>query len=106
MRNWQLLLLPELQRFPSGERSAALRNARETESDLLELAGIGAALLLATGLTRYALGEDAGVFTRLVACIQNFALALPLLGAGILPFHLRRLRRGLREQLARRNSTR
>ena len=106
MRNWQLLLLPDLRRFPDEERAAAIRDARETELDLLELAGAGLALLVATWLTRYALGADAGAFDRIAACLLNFAVALPLLAAGFLPFHLRRLRRGLREQLARRGSPR
>jgi hypothetical protein len=106
MRNWQLLLLPELRRFPDEERAAAIRDARDTELDLLELAGAGLALLLATWFTRYSLGEGTGGLARLLACLLNLAVALPLLVAGFLPFHLRRLRRGLREQLARRGSPR
>ena len=106
MRNWQLLLLPDLRRFPDEERAAAIRNAGETELDILELAGAGLALLLATWATRYALADASAAATRLVACLLNFGLALPLLLAGFLPFHLRRLRRGLREQLARRTTAR
>lgn len=106
MRNWQLLLLPDLRRFPEEERAAAIRDARDTELDLIELAGAGVALLLATWLTRYSLAESADGLDRILACLLNFAVALPLLVAGFLPFHLRRLRRGLREQLARRGTPR
>lgn len=106
MRNWQLLVLPDLRHFPAEERRAALRQARDTEYDLVELAGLALALVLATWATRYGIASDAGASTRLLAALVNFGIAVPVLLAGALPLHVRRLRRGLRAQLARRPPTR
>lgn len=94
-------LLPELRRFPSAEQDEVLRSARRTELDFLELLGMAVGLLIVTALTRFTL-EDAGLSTRFLATLTNFAVALPLLAVALGPFHIRRLRRGLREQLRRR----
>jgi hypothetical protein len=53
-----------------------------------------------TALTRYAL-PDPTLPTRTAAALLNAAVALPLLVLLLGPFHLRRLRRGLREQIDR-----
>jgi hypothetical protein len=106
MRNWQVLLLPDLQRLPPEEHAAAIRNAGETELDIVELAGLAVALLLVTWATRYSLADVAAGAGLPLATLLNFAIALPLLAAAFAPFHIRRLRRGLREQLARRPGTR
>lgn len=106
MRNWQVLLLPELQRLPREEHAAAIRNAGDTELDWIELAGVGLALLLATWGTRYSLADVAAGAGLPLATLLNFAIALPVLAVVFAPFHIRRLRRGLREQLARHPSAR
>ena len=94
---WQALL-PELQRFPAHERDQALRVASRTPLQALELAGMAAALVAVTALTKFA-APDPGLDSRLALALLNFAVALPLLVAALGPFHLRRLRRGLRAQL-------
>lgn len=94
-------LLPELREFPPADQEAALRAARDTALDVVELLGMAAALVLVTGLTRYSLPEP-GMAPRFLAAVLNFALALPLLAIAVGPLHLRRLRRGLREQLRQR----
>jgi len=91
-------LLPELRRFPTADQDEALRVARRTDLDFFELLGMAAGLLVVTALTRYALA-DASMSTRFVASLVNFAVALPLLAVALGPFHIRRLRRGLRDQL-------
>jgi uncharacterized membrane protein len=93
-----LSLLPELRRFPRQDRTEALAAARATSLDTLELIGMALALVAVTALTKYAL-PDGSVFSRFVMALLNFAVALPLLVATLGPFHLRRLRRGLRAQL-------
>ena len=93
------MLLAELAQFPAEERRRRLRLARETPLDFVELAAMAIALVAVTALTRYALA-DASLGTRLLAAAANFAVALPLLAVTLAPFHLRRLRRGLRRQLA------
>lgn len=91
-------LLPELRQFPENERGAALERARETPLDLIEIAGMAIALVIVTALTKYTLPE-ATFASRIAMALLNFAVALPLLVAALGPFHLRRLRRGLRAHL-------
>lgn len=99
-RLWPLLL-PELREFADDERAAALHAARDTALDVVELVGMAVGLVAVTMLTRYGLpaGEPS---MRYAAMLMNFAAAVPLLALALGPFHLRRLRRGLREQLMRR----
>lgn len=99
-RLWPVLL-PELRHFPAAEQDAALKAARDTALDMLELLGMAAGLVVVTGLTKYSL-SDSGMSTRFGAALLNFVVALPLLAVCLGPFHVRRLRRGLREQLQRR----
>ena len=91
-------LLPELTRFPEHQRAAALRRARDQELDAVELVGAAVALLVATVVTRFAL-DDLRPAPGLVSFLLNLALAVPILLVLFLPFHLRRLRRGLRSEL-------
>jgi hypothetical protein len=93
--NW---LLPELQRFAPAQREQALRAARATALDTFELVGMAFGLIAVTALTKYALSDDS-LSTRFAMAALNFLVALPLLAAVLGPFHLRRLRRGLRQQL-------
>ena len=101
-RLWPVLL-PELRSFSDSERDIALKRARETPLDALELVGMAAGLVLVTALTRYVL-PDGGFATRFAAMAMTFAVAMPLLMLCLGPFHVRRLRRGLREQLRRGHS--
>jgi hypothetical protein len=97
-RLW-LVALPELRAFPSTERDEALRKARLASADVLELLGMAAGLVIVTAVTRYAL-HDADVQTRLAMALLNFVVAVPLLVVVLAPFQVRRVRRGLRAQLA------
>ena len=101
-RLWPVLL-PELREFPAPEQDAALRTARDTALDLLEMLGMAAGLVLVTAATRYGVA-GLGAADRFGAAVANFVVALPLLALCLGPFHLRRLRRGLRAQLQRRRS--
>ncbi|MBI5276913.1 MAG: hypothetical protein HY854_10670 [Burkholderiales bacterium] len=94
-----LWLLPELKNVPPAERRNALRVARDCELDVLELLGVAFAFVLAALLARLLFG-DVRWESRVLAFLMNFALAAPVILVAFLPFHLRRLRRGLR---ARRN---
>jgi hypothetical protein len=99
-RLWPVLL-PELQAFPPPERDVALRLARGAELDMLELLAMAGGLVLVTALTRYGT-ENAALVSRFWMAALNFVVAVPLLAVVLGPFHLRRIRRGLREQLDRR----
>jgi len=99
-RLWPVLL-PELRQFPAAEQDGALASARDTALDLFELLGMAVGLVAVTALTRYAL-VDPGLSVRVGAAATNLVVAVSLLAAFLGPFHLRRLRRGLRQQLRRR----
>jgi hypothetical protein len=62
-------------------------------------------MVAVTVLTRYALPlRDMAGLSRVTGIFMNFALALPLLAVFLGPFHIRRLRRGLRAMLHERAS--
>jgi hypothetical protein len=96
--------LPELQRFPEGDRADAIRAASSTSFDVIELLGIAAGLVAVTALTRYGTAE-LSLAHRIGAAFANFVVALPLLAAAVAPFHVRRVRRGLRDILRSRGRT-
>jgi hypothetical protein len=100
MRLWRVLL-PELKQFPQAEQAGALRAARETNLETVELVGMAAGLVLVTAVTRYGL-PDGSLASRTEAAVTNFVVAIPLLALVLAPFHVRRLRRGLRQQLHQR----
>lgn len=98
MRKLWLLLLPELGQFPPRDHAQALQKARETNFDILELLGVAFGLVLVTTATQYAL-PDQSLPSRFAAALLNFIIAVPLIALVVAPFHIRRLRRGLRTQL-------
>lgn len=100
-RAWPVLL-PELRRFPESERGDVLRLARETSLDTIELVGMAIGLVVVTALTKYTVPDDS-LASRYAMAVLNFIVAVPLLVAALGPFHIRRLRRGLRAQLERRH---
>jgi hypothetical protein len=99
-RLWPLVV-PELRQFTETEQDTALQSARNTTLDLLEIVGMAAGFLFVTVVTQYAL-PDYSFLSRLSAAALNFAIAAPLLLVTLGPFHIRRIRRGLRHQLQRR----
>jgi hypothetical protein len=102
-RLWPLLL-PELRQFAPEERHAALRSARDEELDLLEMVGVLLALVAVTALTNVSLVEDRAI-ARGSQVLLTFLVAFPLLGLAVAPLHLRRIRRGLRSRLRRREGS-
>lgn len=104
MKNLLRLFVPELRSLAREQQALAWAAARRTEFDAIELLGIAAAVVLTAVLTRYVL-PDGSAASRLAAALLNFALALPLLVVTVGPFHVRRLRRGVRAWCARRLST-
>jgi hypothetical protein len=97
-KTW-LLLLPELRRCCPDEQEHVLANARHTRLDIFELLGMAFAVVAAAALTQYSLATYAALAGP-AAALLDVAVALPLMVMCAGPFHLRRLRRGLREQLA------
>lgn len=93
MPKLRLLIYPELHRIPERERDAALDEARGTDFDGIELAGIAFGLLLTAGVTRYVAPD--GISQRIEAFLANFLVAVPLLAVVAGPFFIRRTRRGL-----------
>jgi hypothetical protein len=89
-------LYPELKRIDPKDRIRALQKAKEVPFDAIELIGIGIALVLVVGVTRYSVAEM-GLIARVGAALANFIVAIPLLMIFAGPFYVRRVRRGLRE---------
>jgi hypothetical protein len=92
------LLYPELRAYGRQDRARLLRDARQEPFELLEWAGILAALVIVAGITRYSVAGF-GLADRIAVALANFLVAVPLLVATAGPFLVRRTRRGLRERL-------
>ena len=92
------LLYPELRGYGRQDRARLLRDARQEPFELLEWAGILAALVIVAGVTRYSVAGF-GLADRIAVALANFLVAVPLLVATAGPFLVRRTRRGLRQRL-------
>ena len=91
-------LLPELRQFQEVQREQALQRARGTSLDVIELVGMAVGLVVVTALTKYIVPNTLTA-SRIALSLISIAVAMPLMVAALGPFHLRRLRRGLRTQL-------
>ena len=83
--------LPHIVQLPPGEWDEALRQARQTDFDLVERIGVVAGVALTTWLLR----SDAGEVALPIRFVAQFAAAVPLLILMVGPFYLRCLRRGV-----------
>lgn len=99
---WQFVL-PDLGRFPPDERQQALRVARESRLDAMELVVLVIWLVLVTALVRYMVDQAAQADRLAYSVVMNLIVTVPLLLAVFIPVHIRRLRRGLRAQLQQRS---
>lgn len=97
MSQFDLLLYPELRAVGEQERERSLRRARQTPFDLAELAGMAAAVVLVTSVTRYGVRHD--FLDQAVTELAGFLVAIPLLCLAIAPLLYRRTRRGLHKVL-------
>ncbi len=97
MSQLDLLLYPELRALGEQERERALRDARQTPFDLVELAGMAAAVVLVTSVTRYGIRHD--FLDQVAMGVANFLVAIPLLCLAVGPLLYRRTRRGLHKTL-------
>jgi hypothetical protein len=94
-------IYPDLLVFPEAERPDVLRRARRAPLASSELAGIALALVVVTALTRYgSSGLDAD--ERVAYALASFVIALPMLVIAVGPLLVRRTRRALRAEAARR----
>lgn len=100
---WQALL-PELRQFPHSERQQALQRARSSQLDALELVALAIWLVLVTALMRNMVNSVLEAERIAYSVVMNLVITVPLLLLVIVPVHIRRLRRGLREQLEQRRS--
>ena len=91
------LLYPELLAHDRKDRARLLQEASKEPFDLLEWAGMLAALVLVVSITRYSVAEFSLV-DRLAVALVNFLVAIPLLVVTVGPFLVRRTRRGLQKQ--------
>ena len=98
MRKFWLWLLPELQLFPAQRQAEALKKSRQGDLDIPELLGMALGLVLAAIAAQYASPGNPPLPHAVVALL-DFVIAVPLMAMVVIPFHIRRLRRGLRVQL-------
>jgi len=98
------LLYPRLRSFPPEEQSQVLQRARALPFDVVELVGFAIGLVLVTMVVSYSIGELSAL-RRLLAILLNFVIALPLLALFAGPFWVRRTRRGLEQEWAKRSPT-
>jgi uncharacterized membrane protein YbhN (UPF0104 family) len=103
-RLWQTVL-PELRRFPTGEQPRALRLARASRLESLELFLLAIWLVLVTALVRTMVNGAPEAERVAYSLVINVVVTVPLLLAVFLPIHIRRLRRGLRAQLEERSTS-
>ena len=97
-----LCLYPNLRDAPPESWQSLLGEAREAELETAEwMAVVGAVALVAWLLETPAPADQA-----FIGHVLQYLLALPLLAALIGPIHLRRTRRGLGRELARRKDSR
>ena len=93
-----LLLYPDLKKIDPKDRTSALHEAKEVSFDIIEIVGIGIAVVLVVTLTRYsAVGMNP--LGRMGAALWNFVVAVPQLLIFAGPFYVRRVRRGLRQYI-------
>jgi hypothetical protein len=101
MKRLSNMLFPDLGSLAEREHMPALRNARKTPFDSIELLGIAGSLVLVTWLSRQVVAM-LGAVDRLSIAALSFLVALPLLVVTVGPFMVRRVRRGLRLRLEQR----
>ncbi len=95
---WKERIYPDLKRFAPDQRKAVSRKAGATPFDAIELFGIAAGIVATAMLARYLATEWVGNRRSVTTSLQ-FLFALPILPFAIAPFHVRRVRRGLRAQI-------
>jgi hypothetical protein len=76
----ETLLYPELRAYGREDRARLLREARNEPFDLVEWAGLLAALVIVAGITRYG-AAGFGLADRFTVVLANFVVAIPLLVA-------------------------
>lgn len=101
---WQKLL-PELRRFPPAEQRQAMQLARASRLDAAELVILAVWLVLVTALMRNLVNGAPESERIAYSVVMNLLVTVPLLLLVLGPIHIRRLRRGLREQLEKRSLT-
>ncbi|WP_263769311.1 hypothetical protein [Propionivibrio soli] len=94
---------PALRQLPLSDWDAALRNAKDTESDSFErwwaIAGLG----LITYLLAFD-GNQTADSSLPARYLAQFLMAVPLIVVVMGPAHVRRVRRGLNKEIERRRS--
>jgi len=93
-----LLLYPELHRIAPERRPELLLRARHQPFDWIELAGLGAAVVLVAWASK---GIAAALPGIVGASLANALVAVPLVLAFAGPFYWRRTRRALRDEIER-----
>lgn len=103
MKWFWLWVLPDLSKFSSERtQNEALKKARDSGLESSELIGIAVWLVIVTSFGQYILQQGKMRADLLATIVVNVIIVAPLLLAVLVPIHIRRLRRGLRQQLEQR----
>jgi len=97
-----LVAYPALRQLPRAEWNTALAQAREMNFDTMEWMGIVAGVAFATHLLRFDADQAAALALPARYFIQYLG-AVPLIALFVGPLYLRRTRRGLDQEIQRRN---
>lgn len=93
---------PALRPLPPAEWDEALKQARETNFDMIEWIGVLGGIAFVTYLLRFG-ADQAAALSLPVRYFIQFLAAVPLLVLVVGPFYLRRTRRGLAREIERRH---
>jgi hypothetical protein len=94
---------PALRKLPNAEWDRVLEQAREGSFDTMEWMGIVAGVAFATYLLHID-ADQAMALSLPVRYFVQFIAAVPLLTLTVGPFYLRRTRRGLDQEIERRDN--
>lgn len=94
-----LWLLPDLNKFRPIEQIKVLQKARMTSFKTAEVVVIIGWLLVVMQLTKELLVQAGMSKDVLATLVVNLLVTVPLLLVVFIPLHVRKLRRGIREQL-------
>ena len=104
MNAWELkriVLLwayPALRQLPPAEWGEALKRAREMSFDMIEWVGLMVGIAFVTYLLRFD-ADQAVALSLPVRYLVQFLVAVPLLFLVVGPLYLRRIRRGLEQEI-------
>jgi heme/copper-type cytochrome/quinol oxidase subunit 3 len=98
-----LRLLPDLKQIRPIELGATLAQAKTASLPTLEIIAIVIWLVIVTSFTKYILAEGNMTNDAASTIVANLVITVPMLAILFIPIHIRRFRRGVHEQLQKKD---